>query len=65
MGEVVTILDHMRKKSKARAALGRVLEKPWPEDVDPLDWIFAGLWMEGFKIVPIDFNGDNDGCGNA
>jgi hypothetical protein len=65
MGEVVTILDHLKKKSKARAALGRTLRKPWPPDVEPEDWILSCMWLEGFKIVPVDWNGDNDGCGNG
>jgi hypothetical protein len=60
---VVSIIDHLRKKSPAHAALMRVLQSPMPNGVREgdqtaiADWILGGLWGNGFKVVSKDDDG--------
>lgn len=64
MGDVVkfSIIDKLRKRSKAHASLMEVLEGPpcLSVEASASDWadlIMELLWQEGFKIVPRDDDG--------
>ena len=56
---VLKIVDHLRKKSPAHAALVRALDGPGPAgteitSVSAADFIMSSLWGDGFMIVPRD-----------
>ena len=50
--KVVSILDYMTDRFKAREVLKRVLDYPVPEHWHPADAIIDGLFQNGYKIVP-------------
>ena len=64
MGNVINfgLIDKLRKRSAAHAAIVEILESPAGMSADSsasdwADYLMESLWLEGFKIVPRDDGG--------
>ena len=63
MGEVVNLRSWLHDKTGAHEAIMNALERPFPtprtvkDMAETASWLLEALWLEGYKVVPIDPGG--------